>query len=88
MKIPQGCQPDTKLLLRGKGIQELNGSRKGEHFVHIKIKIPKKVTEQQEALLRKFEEEGNQPTKGFAKAASSAFEKLFRDKKKDKDKKE
>ena len=77
MKIPQGCQPDSKLLLRGKGIKELNGSRKGDHYVHVKIQIPKKISARQEELLREFDEESKNPSNGFAKAASSAFEKLF-----------
>eukprot|EP00522_Entomoneis_paludosa_P011621 CAMPEP_0172456170 /NCGR_PEP_ID=MMETSP1065-20121228/14242_1 /TAXON_ID=265537 /ORGANISM="Amphiprora paludosa, Strain CCMP125" /LENGTH=465 /DNA_ID=CAMNT_0013208875 /DNA_START=64 /DNA_END=1461 /DNA_ORIENTATION=+ len=85
MKIPKGCQPDAKLLLRGKGIQELNGHRKGNHYVHVKLEIPKEISKRQEELLREFEEEGKPKSKGFAKAASSAFEKLFgKDKKKKK----
>jgi len=91
LKIPKGCQPDAKLLLRGKGIQELNGHRKGNHYVHIKLEIPKKITSRQEELLNQFYDEngGNldgKPEGGFAKAASSAFEKLFGKDKKSKKK--
>jgi len=43
VKVPQGCQPDTKLMLRGKGIQKLHGASKGDHVVHLKIAIPKKI---------------------------------------------
>ena len=90
MKIPQGCQPDTKMLLRGKGIREVHGSGVGNHYVHIKVEIPKSITPRQEELLREFDGEEVQKNEdivsGFGKAAGSAFEKLFGTKKKDDEK--
>jgi DnaJ-class molecular chaperone len=87
MKVPKGCQPDTKLLLRGKGIQQLHGSGKGNHIVHLKLQIPKSITARQEELLREFDdisrEEGCSLSGRIAQAAGSAFEKLFGKKKSD-----
>lgn len=81
VKIPKGCQIDTKLMLRGKGIQELRGSRKGNQVVHLQIQIPKKISKRQEELLREFDEESAKHGLGIsgriAHAAESAFEKLF-----------
>mmetsp|Transcript_39498 Transcript_39498/g.39953 ORF Transcript_39498/g.39953 Transcript_39498/m.39953 type:complete len:172 (+) Transcript_39498:1029-1544(+) len=81
VKVPQGCQPDTKLMLRGKGIQKLHGASKGDHVVHLKIAIPKKFTKRQEELLREFDEEaqssGNGISGRIAKVAESAFESIF-----------
>jgi len=58
MKIPKGTQPESKLMLRGKGIPVLNStSRKGNQIVHLKIQIPKKINERQEQLLREFDDE-------------------------------
>ena len=57
VKVPKGCQPDTKLMLRGKGIQKLHGAGKGNHIVHLKIEIPKTITKRQEELLREFDDE-------------------------------
>jgi DnaJ-class molecular chaperone len=90
VKIPKGCQPDAKLMLRGKGIQKLNAASKGNHIVHVKLEIPKKITKRQEELLREFDEETNNSGNGIsgriAKAAESAFGSFFRSKdKKDKD---
>jgi DnaJ-class molecular chaperone len=86
MKIPKGCQPDTKLMLRGKGIKQLNGRSKGNQIVHLKIVIPKEITARQEELLREFDEETKQCGNGIfgnlSAAAGSAFEKLFGPKKK------
>ena len=81
VKVPKGCQPDTKLMLRRKGIQKLHGASKGDHVVHLKIKIPKDYTKRQEELLREFDEEARESGKGvsgrIAKAAESAFESIF-----------
>lgn len=81
LKVPQGCQPDTKLMLRGKGIQKLHGAAKGDHVVHLKIEIPTEFTKRQEELLREFDEEARESGCGIsgriAKAAGSAFETLF-----------
>jgi molecular chaperone DnaJ len=93
VKVPQGCQPDTKLMLRGKGIQKLHGASKGNHIVHLKVEIPKEITKRQEELLREFDEEARSSGKGLsgriAKAAESAFDTIFggKDKKADKKKK-
>ena len=81
VKVPQGCQPDTKLMLRGKGIQKLHGAAKGDHVVHLKVQIPKEYTKRQEELLREFDKEAHECGIGIsgriAKAAGSAFETIF-----------
>jgi molecular chaperone DnaJ len=88
LKIPKGCQPDTKLMMKGKGIQLLNRSGKGNQVVHLKIEIPKEITPRQEQLLREFDEESTRAkenlTGRIAHEAKSAFEKLFGKKKKKK----
>lgn len=83
VKIPKGCQENTKLLLRGKGIQYLNGrpNDKGSQIVHLKIQIPKTITARQEELLREFDEEtkncGGGISGRLAAAAGSAFDTFF-----------
>jgi molecular chaperone DnaJ len=89
MKIPKGSQVDSKLMLRGKGIQRLNSSTKGNHIVHLKIEIPKKITPRQEELLREYDQETEKSGMGIsgrlAKAAENAFESIFGHKKHDDD---
>jgi len=81
MKIPKGCQPDSKLLLRGRGIQAFQRNTKGDQIVHLKIKIPKHITPRQEELLHEFEEESEKAKLGFkqrfVKTAKSTLENLF-----------
>jgi len=79
--VPKGTQMGAKLMLRGKGIQRLNGRGKGNHYVHLNIEIPKSLTKRQEELLREFDEESRSSGSGIsgriAKAAGSAFDTLF-----------
>jgi len=82
MKIPKGTQIDAKLMLRGKGIPHVNSaSRKGNHVVHLKIEIPKKVSKRQEELLREFDEEMKHSKGGIygrlAEKVAGAFDTIF-----------
>jgi len=55
LKIPQGTQPDMVIRLRGKGITHLRGSGKGDHYVKIKVVIPKNLSSRQKELLKEFD---------------------------------
>ncbi|XP_061686914.1 dnaJ homolog subfamily A member 3, mitochondrial-like [Syngnathoides biaculeatus] len=55
--IPAGCQADQVIRLQGKGIRRLNSYSYGDHYVHIKIKVPKKLTRRQRSLLLNYAEE-------------------------------
>lgn len=57
LRIPSGTQPNTVIRLRGKGVANLRGSGHGDHYVRIKIAIPKNLTSRQKDLLREFETE-------------------------------
>lgn len=51
LKIPAGCQPNTKLALHGKGYYQLNYPERGDLVVVTKIKTPV-LTESQKELLK------------------------------------
>jgi DnaJ-class molecular chaperone len=55
LKIPSGTQPETVIRLRGKGISHLRGSGKGDHYVRIKITVPRNLTARQKELLKEFD---------------------------------
>lgn len=55
LKIPSGTQPETIIRLRGKGIAHVRGSGKGDHYVRIKITVPKSLSGKQKELLKEFE---------------------------------
>lgn len=58
LKIPSGTQPDTIIRLRGKGVAHLRGQGKGDHYVRIKIVVPKNLTGKQKELLKEFDSVG------------------------------
>lgn len=60
LRIPSGTQPGTVMRLGGKGVPHVRGSGRGDHYIRIKIVIPKHLTSSQKNLLREFEEEGKE----------------------------
>lgn len=57
IRIPPGTQPNTLIRLRGKGIPRLRGTGKGDHYVRIKVAIPRTLTRRQRELLEEFQRE-------------------------------
>lgn len=51
IQIMAGTSSHLTITLKGKGLKRVNTTGTGDHYVHIKIVIPKKLTEQQKALL-------------------------------------
>ena len=41
VQIPAGIQTDQRIRLSGKGIARVSSHGFGDHYVHIKIKVPK-----------------------------------------------
>lgn len=53
-KIPEGTQTGTSFTMRGKGIQMLRSSRKGDLVFRAIVETPKNLNEDQKELLRSF----------------------------------
>jgi DnaJ-class molecular chaperone len=56
IKIPSGTQAETLIRLRGKGIKMLRGSGHGDHYVRIKVIIPRNISAHQKELLKEFDD--------------------------------
>jgi molecular chaperone DnaJ len=54
VKIHSGAQPGEILSLSGKGMPSLRNGRRGDLFVKVIVKIPKKLTQKQRELLETF----------------------------------
>ncbi len=57
LKIPSGTQPGTAIRLRGKGVPHLHGNTRGDHYIRIKVTVPKHLTGKQKELLEEFQKE-------------------------------
>jgi molecular chaperone DnaJ len=61
--IPNGTQPGETLILHGKGMPSLRGGRRGDLYVKLNVKIPKRISQKQRELLQEFAElEGEKVT--------------------------
>jgi molecular chaperone DnaJ len=62
LRIPPGTQPAQVFRLRGKGVPFIDGSGRGDHYVHVNVKIPTALSEEQRELLERLAElEGETP---------------------------
>lgn len=56
LRIPPGTQPNTIIRLSKKGIPYVNSSsNKGDHYVQVKVTVPKNLSGHQKDLLREFD---------------------------------
>ncbi|THD20541.1 Lethal (2) tumorous imaginal disc [Fasciola hepatica] len=68
--IPPGSSSNDRIRLPGKGISRVNGHGYGDHYIHIQIKPPKRLTELQRALLLAYAET-EADTKGTVEGVTS-----------------
>lgn len=58
MKVPAGSESGKILRISGKGIPHFSGFGRGDLYVELNIKTPKRLTRKQKELLKKLKEEG------------------------------
>jgi len=62
IQIMPGTSSHTRIRLNSKGLKKVDGLGYGDHYVNIKITVPKQLTDKQRALLQAFAElETNTP---------------------------
>lgn len=54
--IHEGTQPGDEFKLKGKGIQRLRYSGRGDQYVKIQVEVPKNLNNKQKDLLKQFED--------------------------------
>lgn len=55
IKIPSGTQPGTVIRLAQRGVSHVQGSGKGDHYVRIKVVVPKNLSSEQKRILEELE---------------------------------
>ena len=58
LKIPAGTQHQTKLRMKGYGLPEMKGGRRGDLYARILVKIPKRLDKKQKSLIRELSKTG------------------------------
>ncbi|MEQ1948967.1 MAG: molecular chaperone DnaJ [Bryobacteraceae bacterium] len=56
VKVPEGSQPGTSMKLRGLGVPRLQGSGRGDLYVHLDVRIPAKLSREQRKLFEQLAE--------------------------------
>jgi molecular chaperone DnaJ len=51
LKVAAGTQPGQVFRLRGKGVQFLDGTGRGDHYVHVVVRVPTSLNDDQRHLL-------------------------------------
>lgn len=57
IRIPEGCQNEQVIRVRGFGMPRLRSSIRGDLYVHVDVSIPKKLTKRQREILEELAEE-------------------------------
>lgn len=65
VKIPSGTQPGTVIRLREKGVSYIRGSQKGNHYLRIKVNVPKHLNRRQKELFEELDEETSKKKSWF-----------------------
>lgn len=56
LEIPPGTPPGKLFRLRGKGVPHLDGRGRGDQLVEVMVKVPDKLTKEQQRLLESYRE--------------------------------
>lgn len=78
-KIHEGTQPGDEFKLKGKGIQRMRSSSRGDQYVTVKVEIPTNLTGKQKELLRQFDETVGDSNYKERKSFMSKLKDLFTD---------
>jgi molecular chaperone DnaJ len=55
--VPEGTESGQLIRLKGRGITQLGRSSRGDHYVKIKIRVPKKINKKAKQLLEELKNE-------------------------------
>ena len=56
VKVPAGTQPGEIVRLKGRGVRDISGRRRGDLFVKVLVRTPDDLSKEQKALLTKLAE--------------------------------
>ncbi len=76
LDVPCGVQPGYRLTIPGAGVPNLRGVGRGDLFVEIDVRVPKKLSKEQKEILEKYAEVSGEEVGG---SATGFFQRIFRD---------
>lgn len=67
LSIPEGCKTGDKLRIKGKGIEDVQGGRRGDMYVVLEIQVPKKLSRDQKKLFDELSKTDLEDSREFKK---------------------
>ncbi len=77
-KIPEGTQTGTQFALKGRGVQIIRSTRRGNLYFTVQIEVPKNLSHNQKELLQKFDESCSPTNLSGKKSFSEKLKNLFK----------
>ncbi len=77
LKVPAGTQPGEILRLKGQGVQDVSGRRRGDLFVKVLVRTPEGLTKEQKALLAKLAEIRGEDIESVDKSVLHKFKNIL-----------
>jgi molecular chaperone DnaJ len=77
LKVPAGVQPGEIMRLKGKGIQDVGGRRKGDLFIKVLVRTPENLSKEQKALLVKLAEVRGEDIESVDKSVVHRLKNIF-----------
>ena len=62
IKVSSGTQSGDTAVIKGKGVPRFNRAGVGDEIIRIQVDLPKKMTQEQEELIRKYAETEGDPS--------------------------
>ena len=62
LELPPGTQPGEIVVLRGRGMPVLQGHGRGDQRILVNVLVPRRLSDEQRRLLRKFDEQADEHT--------------------------
>ena len=57
VKLPPGIQPGEQVRIRGKGVPRLHDNGRGDQFAHVRVVVPRKLSDKQRKLYEQLAQE-------------------------------
>jgi len=77
LKIPAGTQPGEIIRLKGKGVQDVAGRRKGDLFIKVLVRTPENLSKEQKTLLAKLAEVRGEDIESVDKSIAHRLKNIF-----------
>jgi molecular chaperone DnaJ len=77
LKVPAGTQPGEIIRLKGKGVMDVGGRKKGDLFVKVQVRTPENLSKEQKALLAKLAEVRGEDVESVDKSVIHRMKNIF-----------